>query len=237
MKVQTLIKRHHAIVYDGETIEDPSPSLFDPEHWRRENGLLGSAPGRGSALFLQTEFASAVLRRYLRGGWAARVSHDRYLYTGYSRSRPFREFHLLVWMRQQELPVPEPLAALCEHRGVLSRGALLTRTIPGASTLADLLPTGIGHVPWRGVGACIARFHQSGVDHADLNARNILMQDDPQLVHLVDFDRGRVSRGRVVDGHRNLSRLRRSLEKCWPREKREEIDDCWDALLEGYHGG
>jgi 3-deoxy-D-manno-octulosonic acid kinase len=237
MKVQTLIKRHLAIVYDGETVEDPTPTLFDPDYWRQAEGLLGSAPGRGSALFLKTPFAPAVLRLYLRGGWAARFSHDRYFYTGYSRSRPFREFHLLAWMRQQGLPVPEPLAAMCEHKGILSRGALLTRTIPGVTALADLIESGIGSGRWRSIGACIARFHKLGVDHADLNARNVLLQEDPHSIFLVDFDRGRVKPGTSVNGRRNLARLRRSLEKWWPQERLSEFGACWDELLGGYHGG
>jgi 3-deoxy-D-manno-octulosonic acid kinase len=34
---------------------------------------------------------------------------------------------------------------------------------------------------WRATGACIRRFHEEGVVHADLNARNILIRDSGQL--------------------------------------------------------
>ena len=42
-------------------------------------------------------------------------------------------------MTEQGLPVPRPLAAMCVRGGLYYRGALLTRTIPGARPLAELL--------------------------------------------------------------------------------------------------
>ena len=37
-----------------------------------------------------------VLRRYLRGGMAARFARDRYLWLGEERTRSFRELRLLA---------------------------------------------------------------------------------------------------------------------------------------------
>lgn len=236
MKAETLIKRHHAIVYDGEIIQDPSLLLFDPDHWAASGRVLGSAAGRGTAWFLDTSFGPAVLRRYHRGGWAARFSQDRYLYIGPRRSRPFREFELLARLREQGLPVPEPLAAVCEHRGMLSRGALLTRTLAKVTALADLLPGGLAPERWRAIGACIARFHAAGVVHADLNARNILVRETGDEVFLVDFDRGRYRPGKSSLDPSRLLRLHRSLHKLWPARAKEGLASCWADLNEGYHG-
>ena len=51
---------------------------------------------------------------------------------------------------------------------------------------------------WRAIGAAIARLHRGGVDHADLNAHNILL-DGRGAVSVIDFDRGRVRGARRMD--------------------------------------
>jgi 3-deoxy-D-manno-octulosonic acid kinase len=88
---------------------------------------------------------------------------------------------------------------------------------------------------WSEVGRVIARFHRNAVYHADLNARNILLNSAGQ-VFLIDFDKGRI---RPRHRHRwapsNLKRLLRSLNKCKrlnPRLCFSEAD--WACLLEGY---
>ena len=60
----------------------------------------------------------------------------------------------------------------------------------------------------------IRRFHNEGLDHVDLNARNILI-DDRDMPWLIDLDRCRLrDPGRWQTG--NLARLERSLEKFAP---------------------
>ena len=176
-----------AIIYDASRMDVPVAETFTPEYWEAHNALQGEAIGRGSAWFIDAPFGPVVLRQYLRGGWAAKLSHSRYLFTTIERSRPFLEFNVLASLHELKLPVPRPLAALCEHQGVLSSGALMTERIEGAQTLADLLP-GATDTQWADVGQCIRRFHQAGVWHADLNARNILF-DAQSRVFLLDFDR------------------------------------------------
>ena len=127
-----------AIVYDASQINSPSLDYFKVEYWQSRQALQGEAVGRGSAWFIDAPFGTVVLRRYLRGGWAAKLSHSSYWFTSVSRSRPFREFNLLASLYTQGLPVPRPLASLCEHHGFLSSGAILTACIPSAQTLADV---------------------------------------------------------------------------------------------------
>lgn len=234
MTVETLFRRPHAIVYDGERIDDPAPRLFDPEYWQQAGHVLSAAPGRGAALFLNAPFGPAVLRRYLRGGWAAKITRDRYLFTGLGRSRPFREFHLLRALRQRDLPVPEPLAALCTRSGLSYRGALLTRTIPNTVALAEALSGGLAAADWWALGEQIARLHGAGVLHADLNARNILAQPESGKFYFVDFDRGLWRPGRRIDGSANLARLKRSLVKLWPPKSEDDLEARWSDLMRGY---
>ena len=43
--------------------------------------------------------------------------------------------------------------------------------------------------PWEATGRLVARFHRAGLDHADLNAHNILF-DGAGQGWMIDFDRG-----------------------------------------------
>ena len=222
------------IVYDADRIEQPGVHLFDPDHWRRQDRLVGEAKGRGSALLLNTPSGPAVLRRYLRGGQAARVSHDRSFFTGFERSRPLAEFHMLEELSQAGLPVPYPLAAICRRSGLFYTGWLMTRRIMEVLPLADLLAKrdddpGV----WRKIGYCVRRFHDHGVVHADLNARNILVGAADEI-YLIDFDRARISSNDSSAFAANLKRLRRSLEKLWPERTRDRLDRCWSSLMAAY---
>ena len=64
---------------------------------------------------------------------------------------------------------------------------------------------------WAAIGRCLRRFHDAGVQHADLNASNIMLGEQGE-VWVLDFDRGALRqpgswRERVLD------RLARSLAK------------------------
>ena len=237
MKARSHKQESLAIVYDADRVPQPGPELFDRELWERRGSVVGQAQGRGNALFLETPYGPAVLRQYLRGGWPAHVSDDRYLFTGFERSRPLREFQMLADLCGVPLPVPEPLAAMCLREGPFYRGWLLMQRIVGVATLAELLSTRARHdALWRHVGAAIRHFHRSGVVHADLNARNILVGED-DAIHLVDFDRARISEGNTAAFQANLRRLKRSLDKLWPLALADRLAPCWEALLQGYRAG
>jgi 3-deoxy-D-manno-octulosonic acid kinase len=222
------------IVYDADRIQHPQAQIFDVDFWKAQGCVVGAAVGRGSAWFLQAPFGAAVLREYLRGGWPGRFIRDRYFFTGWSRSRPVAEFDMLVELHRLGLPVPRPLAALTRRRGLFYRGCLLTERIPGARTVADLMAErSADDAFWARIGAGIRRFHDHGVVHADLNARNILI-DERDTVFLIDFDRARRAPGANARFAANLGRLRRSFDKLWPESGRGRLDDCWTSLEQGY---
>lgn len=223
------------IVYDADAIQHPGPFLFSPEHWAGQGAVTGEAAGRGRAIFLETGFGHAVLRQYLRGGWAAKASRDRYVFSGFEQSRPMAEFVVLEHLLAQGLPVPAPLAAMCIREGALYRGWILMRMIRHSATLADLLSVRQQDpVLWRSMGACIRRFHDHGLVHADLNARNILVGDADEI-HLIDFDRARLRKNDARAFSANLKRLHRSLQKLWPEPGLEQLQWCWQKLQEGYN--
>ncbi|MGH8033676.1 MAG: 3-deoxy-D-manno-octulosonic acid kinase [Lysobacterales bacterium] len=227
------------IVYDADCIQRPETDWFYPEYWRQKGMITGHAPGRGSAWILDTPFGNAVLRKCLRGGRMAHLSREKYLFTGYHNSRPIAEMQLLARLQARTLPVPQPLAGLCRRSGLTYTGALLTRLIAPAKPLAEILMEApVGLVPWFRIGQCIRRFHDAGVVHPDLNARNILLGANPvalQDIYLLDFDKADVREGNVSSSRSNLPRLHRSLQKLWPAGKKAELPTCWQKLTDGYN--
>ena len=223
-----------AIAHDASLLDVPGPDYFSIDFWRSRKKVTGEAIGRGSAWFIETPHGPVVLRHYLRGGWAATFSRQNYFFTGVLNSRPFREYHVLVELYAMGLPVPSPVAALCQHHGVVSTGAIMTACITSSKTLTDLLSSGDpAEGIWRRVGSCIRRFHDAGVWHADLNARNILLDAD-HAVYLIDFDRARFSPGKPVNGEGNLKRLKRSLQKLSLAGEMPALQQAWAELKAGY---
>lgn len=201
-----------AILFDAERVPEAGAQLFDRGHWKLRGALTEQVGGRGSIDFIEAEGRHWALRRYLRGGIAARFARDCYLFLGEERTRSFRELRLLGVLRRLKLPVPAPVAA-CYRRGRLTYAAeLITERLPAARTLDETFADGrMDDARWAAIGRCLRRFHDAGVQHPDLNARNIMLGDSGE-VWLLDFDRGRLRppgpwRGRVLD------RLARSLEK------------------------
>jgi len=240
MKPVIQMQKSLAVIFDGGLMDTPTAAFFTAGFWRSRKALTGEAVGRGSAWFIDTSFGPVVLRQYLRGGWVGKFIKQSYLFTSVERSRPFSEFRILVELARLGLPVPRPVAALCEHHGVISTGAIMTACILSAQTLADILPSESGSCEvdesvWSSVGVCVRRFHEAGVWHADLNARNILL-DANRDVHLIDFDRARFTPGKAVNGKGNLRRLKRSLTKLWPSGDVTALQTAWAKLEAGYYG-
>ncbi len=232
---------------DGAMLADPSglgklagtraDVLFDPAFWAARGELTPAARGRGAAWFIDLGDVQWALRHYRRGGFIARLSADRYVWAGEARVRAFAEWRLLEELSRRGLPVPVPVAARYQRSGGLGgwyRCDLLTRRIAAAEPLSERLAQGeLGENVWRAVGVTLARLHRAGVDHADLNAHNILV-DAAAVVSVIDFDRGRLRRpGAWAAG--NLRRLRRSLDKIsGPLPPGRFPSQAWHWLLAGY---
>lgn len=221
-----------SILFDPARMPQPEPEWFDPAHWGRRAQPVHTG-GRGGAWFVQGSFGEAVLRHYLRGGVAARFSRDAYVWQGESRVRSFAEFRLTETLRAQGLPVPGPLAAFCERRGATYRAAILLERLADVGTFADLVDTQGSDAPWAQTGQLVARFHAAGLDHADLNASNILF-DASGKGWLIDFDRGKLRRPGATWRENNLSRLLRSLQKLRGERSRAQVEQDFARLHEAY---
>jgi tRNA A-37 threonylcarbamoyl transferase component Bud32 len=227
VKIQRLGER--TILYDATLLENPNATLFAPVN------TTATAPGRGAAIFYQHAGLDLVLKHYHRGGMVAALMGDHYLGYAAENTRSFREWCLLKTLQRFDLPAPVPVLASFNKTSLFSyRADLITRAIPNSLPLADYLFTRpLSAERWQQLGQVLARFHEKNVYHADLNARNILL--DEKQFYLIDFDKGRV---RVMsEGWKslNLVRLQRSLNKF--RAAYPEMNysaENWQQLLAGY---
>lgn len=227
-------KRGITLWYDGALLPQIEPRLFDLSWLKAEGHLIGSSTGRNQAWFLHYRGLDLVWRHFWRGGLVGKVNPDLYLRRPPARSRAMEEFVLLDWMRGQGLPVPRPVVARYQPAGLFYRADLITERIPGTRTLAEKLRDApLTPSLWQAAGRVIARMHGLGVNHSDLNCRNILMDDQDQ-VWLIDFDKC----ARLAPGgwrEENLARLHRSFDK--EKAKVPGLHwgaDSWQALRAGY---
>jgi len=223
-----------AMLYDAACLDHPDPAVFNPAHWQARGALQATPGGRGTIAFVTTAASEHwVLRHYRRGGLIAHIASDLYFYAGAAATRSFREWRLLRQLRAWELPVPRPIAARYERSGLGYRADLITAELPTRRTLAQALQGGpLDQAQWAAIGTCIGALHARGVQHADLNAHNLLLGDTGE-VYVLDFDRGRI-RARGQWQRRVLQRLQRSLAKVTAGLPPDRYGDSqWQALLRG----
>jgi 3-deoxy-D-manno-octulosonic acid kinase len=213
---------------------------FDIAHWLHDKNTVQLTGGRGASYKILIDEQPLVLRHYLRGGMVAALLNDRYLWTGLTGSRPFREQAVINHALQHQLPVPKVVAFMLQKRGIFYRAAIISHFIPNQGTLASLLYSqSLNNENWQQIGRLIRRMHVSGIEHVDLNANNILV-DEALGFHLIDFDKANIKKS--IDGWctDNLQRLLRSLNKTQNQRELSSqpfhfSQQNWKALLQGYH--
>ena len=104
------------IIYDSSIVDDVGVEEFDIASYKAKNTVLGEASGRGATYFVKRRELSCVLRHYHRGGMMASISKDRYWWTGVYNTRSWREWYLLVKLKDWDLPVPRAIAARAVRR-------------------------------------------------------------------------------------------------------------------------
>jgi aminoglycoside phosphotransferase (APT) family kinase protein len=193
--------------------------------------------GRGWARRLVLPGGKAVyVRKYVRGGAARRLVHDRFVLRP---ERPLRELVVTEAARAAGCPVPHVLAIAIEEAGIGYRGWIVTEAIDGVRPLIDAYVECSG--PARaallaGVGAAMRRLHAAGVYHVDLTGHNVLVGPGDRVV-FVDFDRAFLgppaSERHVRAGTR---RFWRSMEKLARRRRLALEPTTREWLAAGYGG-
>ncbi|XQW85277.1 3-deoxy-D-manno-octulosonic acid kinase [Thalassotalea piscium] len=226
---------NHYAVYNSALVTNFDINMLTPQYWQNQNAIIGQAQGRGITYFVEHEKQQWVLRHYYRGGLIGKFNHDSYFFTGYNNTRAAKEYQLLQHLATLNLPAPTPIAYAIVKKNSFYHADILTSRIENSQDLVALLTKGpLSASLWLEIGQCIANFHHHGIYHHDLNAHNILI-DDNNKAWLIDFDQGEQ---RAKD-HRwqqdNIKRLLRSFNK----EKQKlpifhwQLSD-WQLLMEGY---
>jgi len=206
---------------------------FDAAEWRRAGAVSIETSGRGEVLIVEHGDDTWVLRHYHRGGFVANFVADHYVWLGLERTRAFREWRLLRYLRDAGLPVPNPVAARVSRGGLIYTADIITSYLPDTHKLSWFLAQ--GRVPpecWGRIGRMVRDVHAHGVDHPDLTAHNILVDGDGQ-VFLVDFDNAK----KKPAGHwqrLGIERLKRSLRKVALETGTEFDGAAWCELEEAY---
>lgn len=241
-------KNHHLFVPKlNEKLNSVIQSnWFDIDYWQKKQAITGQSIGRNITWFIRSVNNSGsnqsdkewVLRHYYRGGLIAKITLDRFFYTGIKSTRSYLELQLLTEMFQQDLPVPKPIAGRIIKEGLFYHADLLIEKIPHARDLVALLQTQtLSEKQWQAIGALIAQFHKKNIYHADLNAHNILM-DDQNKLWLIDFDRCETKVHHQKWKDENLARLQRSFNK--EKSKNDTfhfVEKNWSWLYQGYKNG
>ena len=234
------------LISSASLIQPFERESFDPQHLIKNQDATSLSSGRAPVWVFPIRYSqhtdpnsaksAGVLRHYYRGGLIAKLSADRFVWSGINRSRAVLEYRLLEWMHQRDLPVPEPLGARVLKQGSCYTCDIITRYLPDTSTLATVLSQRqLQQHHWLEAGKVIRQLHEHGVWHSDLNANNILL-DEKGTISLIDFDRCRRRNGTQWQ-QSNILRLRRSIEKLKRMEKiRYFSEPDWQSLLDGYYG-
>ena len=236
MRYSQYRQQNHHVLISQTALANFSDRLFDQQ---ADDASSTCSQGRGQVVCFEHDNQQLVLKRYHRGGILSRLIKDSYIYSGAARSRMWQEFKLLAQLRSLGLPVPRPVAARCVKSSAMSyQGELIMERLLEVRTLAEILcQQTLPEKTWEALGQVIRRFHENNVDHADLNACNILINDHGQI-YLIDFDKGRIhQKQNKARCHANLSRLRRSLMKWQQRSDTFHFEPHhWGALQRGYQG-
>jgi hypothetical protein len=170
-----------------------------------------------------------AVRHAMRGGWLAKILHDRF----FPPTRGLRELINALRLRMAGIATPEILGVVSYSAGgIFRRSDVITRFIDSGADLAAVFGDARNDAERRrildAVARLLARMSAGGVQHPDLNLKNVLITPatDGYEAYLLDVDRVHFHAGNdPMVARANLDRLLRSLTK-W----REAPDTRRDAL-------
>lgn len=183
----------------------------------RASGLAGRAPV--PELDTAGQF---LLRRYRHGGLLRWLTGDRFA----DRDRPLRELVLADELHARGLLTPRAVAFRARRAFPFGwRLELVSERVAGARDLESVLsgwveragPSARRRALARAVGAALGEAHRHGFAHADLQPKNMLVEEPPDgapRVWWIDLDRcAIVPRLTSHERRANLARLARGIEK------------------------
>ncbi len=222
------------ILHDEALIGNLEPHHFVLSYWQGKSEYEPVFGGRGGSIKISINGQTAILRQYLRGGKVSSLSKDRYLWSGIKRTRPWREWDIMRCAIDAGMPVPQPLGICVSRSGLLYRAAIITACLENSETLAEHLMKGVlDQESWYRLGQLLRRFQEHGFRHADLNANNLMIDQQGQFF-IIDFDKARKMKNLEDWQWSTLHRLQRSLEKINRVHTLHYRLTDWQTLMDGY---
>lgn len=190
--------------------------------------------GRGATYVVDAPGGQWVVRRCYRGGGMARLLADRHLRVG--EPRPLRELRASVAARARGIMTPEVVALAVYPAGPFHRADVATRYVPDSVDLVELTFGAVAANAagaWRATGVLIRDLAQAGIQHVDLNMKNVLITGSRLYPRawVLDLDRASVKSKGAADAEVMFRRLQRSIEK-WERKRGERVDPALRLELE-----
>lgn len=219
------------IWWNTALVDRLEPYHFDLQAWQAEGGAAPAA-GRGSACRIQQDNVDWFLRHYRRGGLVGKLLHDQYWWSGLAKTRIVREMTVTSQLAERGLPVPQVVGGRVQRSGLIYRCDLITQALPVSASMAECLDE-LTQEQWTNIGKVIAALHAEGVWHADLNAHNILLDNDGGA-WVIDFDRAQFRAPEQKWQQANLDRLWRSVCKISGGEDNAPQEQ-WQHLLAAYN--
>ena len=158
-----------------------------------------------------------AIRHAMRGGWLARLLHDRFL----PPTRGLRELVNAIRLRMAGIATPDVIGIVSYRAGgIFRRSDVMTRFIEGGVDLDAVFRDARNDAERRrildAVAHLLARMAAAGAQHPDLNLKNVLItaSTDGYEAYLLDVDRVHFHAGNdPMVARANLDRLLRSLTK------------------------
>jgi len=196
-------------------------------------GAPSNMKGRGRIYLLEPDL---VVRNLSHGGMFARITGQRFL----SSARSIRELEISAFLLSRGINTPEILAIRIIRGGIFRNISVISKLVPESVDLltylrerhpdSEILPV------FEQTGDLIRRIHASGVYHADLHIKNILL-DKHLIPWILDLDKAyRFSRLGFILKYKTMKRFLHSCRK-WQEKNRIMLPDGWEeALRKGYRG-
>ncbi len=213
------------------------PSEADRDELLRLPVILRRLPGHSSRQAGRTtswlwrpawdDGPGLMVRQYAHGGALGRLFGAAFL----GKARMLKEFWISDYAGSRGVPTSVPVALRVERiAGPFIRAHFVSALIPEAQDLLRFLesaPSDAEPVPGRrrlaaAIADAIARMHDAGIVHADLNLKNVLVRhtsEEPEAF-IIDFDKARwMAAVPLSKRMANLVRLDRSIVK-WAASRR-----------------
>lgn len=203
--------------------------------FRRNKGNVNIKCGRGRYLAIpfiknstaphswnhHTDIERFVIREYKHGGILGKLLGNIFC----DGNRPLHELSVNEIAFQKGIPCAEVIAITKKKIwGMFYKAAFITKEIPDADDLVQFLQTSSLEYLQRSkksimgaVAHSIRKMHDTGIYHADLHLKNILLKKEPTggfRAYIIDMDKSVIFNKLTIDQRmNNLLRLNRSFEK------------------------